>query len=82
MPSRILATHICTYVQSLRSGDAGAYVAGHLESGRKSRPEKAGEDSVPKSKSNDGVIGMRATHLTRTGSSTGWCSLGRGSRSR
>ena len=52
MPSRILATHICTCVQSLRSGDAGAYVAGHLESERKSRPEKAREDSVPKSKSN------------------------------
>lgn len=52
MPSHILATHICTCVQSLRSGDAGACVAEHLESERKSRPEKAGEDSVPKSKSN------------------------------
>ena len=52
MPSRILATHICTCVQSLRSGDAGAYAAGHLGSERKSRPEKVGEDSVPKPKSN------------------------------
>lgn len=52
MPSRILATHICTCVQSLRSGDEGACVAEHLESERRSRPEKAGEDSVPKSKSN------------------------------
>ena len=52
MPSRILAIHICTCVQSLRSGDEGACVAEHLESEQRSRPEKAGEDSVPKSKSN------------------------------
>ena len=52
MPSRILAIRICTYVQSLRSDDEGACVAGHLESEQKSRPGKAGEDSVPKSKSN------------------------------
>lgn len=52
MPSRILAIHICTYVQSLHTDDEGACVAEHLESERRSRPEKAGEDSVPKSKSN------------------------------
>lgn len=51
MPSRILAIHICTCVQFLRSGDAGACVVEHLEWGQTSRPEKAGEDSVPKSKS-------------------------------
>lgn len=47
MPSRILATHICTCVQSLRSGDEGACVVEHLELEQKSRPEKAGEDSDP-----------------------------------
>lgn len=52
MPFRILATRICTCVQSLRSGDEGACVVEHLELGQRSRPEKAGEDSVPKSKSN------------------------------
>ena len=52
MPSRILANHICTCVQSLRSGDGGACVVEHLELGQRSRPEKAGEDSVPRSKSN------------------------------
>ena len=49
---RILATHICTSVQFLRSGDGDACAAEHLGWERKSRPEKAGEDSVPKSKSN------------------------------
>lgn len=52
MPSHILATHICTCVQSLRSGDEGACVVEHLGLEQKSRPEKAGEDSVPRSKSN------------------------------
>ena len=52
MPSRTLATHICTCAQSLRSGVEGACVAEHLESEQRSRPEKAGEDSVPRSKSN------------------------------
>lgn len=51
MPSRILAIHICTCVQSLRSGDEGACVVEHLGWEQKSRPEKAGEDSVPRSKS-------------------------------
>ena len=51
MPSRILATRICTCVQSLRSGDEGACVAEHLEWEQRSRPEKAGEDSVPRPKS-------------------------------
>lgn len=51
MPSRILAIHICTCVQSLRNGDEGACVVEHLEWEQKSRPEKAGEDSVPRSKS-------------------------------
>lgn len=51
MPSRILAIHICTYVQFLRSGDEGACVVEHLEWEQRSRPEKAGEDSVPMSKS-------------------------------
>ena len=51
MPSRILATHICTCVQSLRSGDEGACVVEHLELEQRSRPGKAGEDSVPRSKS-------------------------------
>ena len=52
MPSRILATHTCTFVQSLRSGDEGACVVEHQESEQKNRPEKVGEDSVPRSKSN------------------------------
>lgn len=47
MPSRILANHICTCVQSLRSGDGGACVVEHLELEQRSRPEKAGEDSDP-----------------------------------
>ncbi len=51
MPSRILANHTCTCVQSLRSGDEGACVVEHLELEQRSRPEKAGEDSVPRSKS-------------------------------
>lgn len=36
--SRILAIHIYTCVQSLRSGDEGACVVEHLESGQKNRP--------------------------------------------
>ncbi len=52
MPSRIPAIHICTCVQSLRSGDEGACVAEHLGLEQRSRPEKAGEDSVPRPKSN------------------------------
>ena len=51
MPSRIPANHTCTCVQSLRSGGGGACVAEHLGSEQRSRPEKAGEDSVPRSKS-------------------------------
>ena len=52
MPSRILATHICTCVQFLRSGDEGACVVEHRGLEQRSRPEKAGEDSVPRPKSN------------------------------
>lgn len=52
MPSRILATHIYTCVQSLRSGDEGACAVERRESEQRSRPEKAGEDSVPRPKSN------------------------------
>lgn len=50
--SRIPATHIYTCVRSLRNGDEGACVVEHLELGQKNRPGKAGEDSVPMSKSN------------------------------
>ena len=53
MPSRNPAIHTCTCVRSLHSGDEGACVVEHLGSERKSRPGKAGEDSVPLSKSNE-----------------------------
>ena len=52
MPSRIPANHICTCVQSLRSGGEGACVAEHREWEQRNRPETVGEDSVPRSKSN------------------------------
>ena len=61
MPSRILAIHTCTCVQSLRSGDEGVCVVEHLGLGQRSRPEKAGEDSVPGSKSN-GRCGRNARY--------------------
>ena len=45
-PSRILATHICTFAQSPRSGDVGAYVVARPELGRRSKPERAGEVAI------------------------------------
>ena len=50
MPSHILATHICTYVLSLRSDDEGACVAAHLEWEQRSKPEREGEETVMKTK--------------------------------
>lgn len=53
MPSRILATHICTFAQSPRSGDAGACAAVRPELGQRSKPERAGEVAVQLTKYNE-----------------------------
>ena len=50
MPFHIPATHICTCALFLRIDGGGACAAEHPESGQKSKPEIAGEDSVEKTK--------------------------------
>lgn len=50
MPSHTLATHICTFAQSLRNGDVGACVAARLVLAQRSKPERAGEVAVQMTK--------------------------------
>lgn len=86
MPFHILAIHICTCAQSLRTADAVACVAGRRGWERRSRPGKADEDSVLHKDFEHGKRVERrrkggVTYLARSRSSTGGrarCAIPRG----